>query len=155
MRPFLLALLAGSLVPGGTSAQVYSWKDASGKVHYGDRPPTTQPGEARKLPPPPPINAEAERKAFLERQMAERVRHQKAQEQAAEQGKKRIEEAGRQENCQRAKAGLSAMESGQTRFVVGPDGERKALEGELLAAELVRARQLVTEWCAPPKPAGQ
>jgi len=37
MRPLLLLLLALLALPA--AAQVYKWKDADGKTHFGDRPP--------------------------------------------------------------------------------------------------------------------
>jgi hypothetical protein len=81
MHTRLLVMLTLGLVPITGLAQMYSWKDASGKIHYGDRPPAGKEDVARTLrAPAPPEDAETRRKAFLERQMAERERLQKAQE---------------------------------------------------------------------------
>jgi len=174
---FPVFLLVVPLLPVAAQAQVYSWRDASGKIHYGDRPPATQQGDARKLAPPPPrgspprwpawqgdarklappppVNAEAERKAFLEKEMEEREKRQKSAAAAAKEEQNRAEEAKRKENCQRARANLTAIESGQIHFVIGTDGERKALDGPLRDAEIAKARQLAEEWCAPVRPAGR
>ena len=47
-----IALLAAALFTGSARAQVYSWVDKDGTVHFGEEPPTT--GErARKLRLPP------------------------------------------------------------------------------------------------------
>ncbi|MDO9242880.1 MAG: DUF4124 domain-containing protein, partial [Rhodocyclaceae bacterium] len=62
--PIALALLA--VLPTVALAQVYSWKDASGKIHYGDRPPAERQVDSRKLAAPPAVDAEATRKANAE-----------------------------------------------------------------------------------------
>jgi hypothetical protein len=81
IRLFILLFLG--LVPLAGLAQMYSWKDASGKIHYGDRPPAGNKEAIRALTAPlPPEDAESRRKSFLEKQMAERERQQKAQEES-------------------------------------------------------------------------
>ncbi len=150
MRLPTLALLLACLLPAVSQAQVYSWKDASGKIHYGDRPPAAKPGETRKLAAPPHVDADAERKAFLERQAEEREKRQKAGEETKQKQEASEDEQKRVENCQRAKSNLTSLESGQIRFAIGPDGERKALDGDFREAELARARKAVSDWCAPP-----
>lgn len=86
MRVRLFVLLTLGLVPLAALAQLYSWKDASGKTHYGDQPPAGKKEAARALRvSPPPEDAANQRKAFLERQMAERERQQKANEEASKQ----------------------------------------------------------------------
>lgn len=153
MRLRTLALLIASLLPAAAMAEVYSWKDASGKTHYGDRPPAAKQGDTRKLAAPPAVDAEAERKAFNERQMAEKEKRQKAQEEGKKSQETQAEARKREEGCRQAKSNLSAIESGQIRYTVGADGERKALDGTVRDAEIARARKAVGEWCAPPKPA--
>jgi len=150
-----VVLLAALWLPAAAQAQVYSWRDASGKIHYSDRPPAARQGEHRKLPSPPQVNAEAKRSAFLEKQQKEQEKRKEQGEAAAKQKEQRAEEAKRQENCRGARSNLSALESGLIRFVIGADGERQALEGTLREREIARARQLVAEWCDPPAPRGR
>lgn len=150
MRTSSAILLILGLIPLAAQSQVYSWKDASGKTHYGDRPPAAKQGEARRLSGPPPVDAEAERKAFLERQMAEREKQQKSQEEAKKSAEEQAQAKEREVNCRQAKGNLAAIESGQIRFTVNASGERVALEGAARDAELARARQAVEGWCKPP-----
>jgi hypothetical protein len=153
--PCSAALLILSLTSTLSLAEVFSWKDASGKVHYGDRPPATNQADSRKLAPPPTADTEA-RKAFVERRMAEREKQQKAQEEAKKSGEDQAQIRQREENCKQAKATLTAIESGQVRFSLDAKGERTALDGAARDAEIARAKQAADSWCKPlPKPAAK
>lgn len=148
----LLSPLLIALVPAAVAAQVYSWKDASGKIHYGDRPPAERNVESRKLPAAPSAtgDAEAARKASAERQFDEREKQGKAQESAKKPPEDPAQAKQREENCRRAKANLAALESGQARFTTDDKGERVALDGAVRDAEITRARKNVDDWCKPP-----
>jgi type IV secretory pathway VirB10-like protein len=148
----LLALTACLALPAAVSAAVYSWKDASGKVHYGSQPPAGQ-GEARKLaaPPPPTADQEAAQKAAAERQMIEREKQQKTQEEAQKSQEDQAMAKERAENCRQAKAALAALESGQARYTLNDKGERVALDGAVRDAELAKARKNADSWCKPLK----
>lgn len=148
----VFAFLAYSLV---AQAQVYSWKDEHGRIHYGDRPPPAQQRDARRLTGSPPVDAHAERKAFLEREMAEAEKRKAGQEQARQKQESQGEEQKRMENCRRAQANLEGIESGQIRFVMGEDGQMRGLDGKVRDAEIAKARQIVNDWCTPPKAAGK
>lgn len=150
MRLRSVTLLILSLLPLVASAEVFSWKDASGKVHYGDKPPAGSQAEARKLAAPPPFDAEATRKAFNEKQVAEREKQQKSQEEAKKAQDQQAQNQLREENCRQARSTLSAIESGQIRFTVNSSGERVALDGAMREAELARGRKSVADWCSPP-----
>lgn len=150
-----VALMIASLLPFAAMAEVYSWKDASGKTHYGDRPPAARQADSRKLAAPPPADAEAH-KAFTEKQMAEREKQQKAQDEAKKSGEDQSQAKQREENCLQARNNLSAIESGQIRFSIDAKGERTALDGAARDAEIARARQAADSWCKPlPKPAAK
>jgi hypothetical protein len=148
----LLALFACAAWPAIASAQVYSWKDADGKVHYGSQPPAGQAG-TRKLaaPPPPTADQDVALKARAERQMAEREKQQKSQEDAKKGQEDQAQARQREENCRQARAQLAAVETGEVRFSLNERGERVALEGAARNAELAKARQSVDSWCKPAK----
>ncbi|MDO8958964.1 MAG: DUF4124 domain-containing protein [Rhodocyclaceae bacterium] len=145
--PIALALLAA--LPAVALAQVYSWKDASGKIHYGDRPPAERQVDSRKLAAPPAVDAEATRKANAEKQLTEREKQEKSKESAAKSAEEQTAAKQREENCRQAKTTLAALESGQIRFVMDAKGERVALDGAVREAELGRARNSVDSWCKP------
>ncbi|MFN3884929.1 MAG: DUF4124 domain-containing protein [Rhodocyclaceae bacterium] len=150
MRPFPVSPSLLMLLPIAAAAQVYSWKDASGKVHYGDRPPAQRQAQVRQLPGAPAATSdiEAARKAAAERRFAQR------EKQIESEGRQMPEDPAqakiRAENCQRAKNTLAALESGEIRFGLNEKGERIALDGAVREAELSRARKSVADWCSPP-----
>ena len=156
MRKSLILSLSSLILlafPMTSPAQMYSWKDASGKVHYGDRPPAEKQTQARKVQGAPSETGDvaAARKASAERQFDEREKQGKAQESAKKPAEDPAQAKIREDNCKRAKANLAALESGQARFSINDKGERVALDGAVREAELARARKSVDDWCkAPP-----
>jgi hypothetical protein len=152
-----LAILATLLVvPVVATAQVYTWKDASGKVHYADQPPADRKVDARTLRPslsdsddvPVAAKAAAEKKDAAAKQAKE------SGEKAAQAEQERADDAIRQENCNRARQNLAGIESGQIRYRVTGGGEREALDGDARDSELAGARRAVEINCAP-KPAAK
>lgn len=148
----LIGLFALALLPEAGQGQVYSWKDANGKVHYGDRPPAERQTGSRKLPGAPVAteDVEAARKASAERQFNEREKQGKAEEGAGKPPETPAQAREREANCRQAKASLAALESGQMRFSLNEKGERVALDGSVREAELAKARKSVDSWCKPP-----
>lgn len=130
------------------AAALYSWKDADGKIQYSDQPP---PGktQARKLaaPPAPASDADATRKSFAEKEMESRKKLKESQEAATKAEKEKADGEDRRVNCDKAKANLQGIESGQVRFTSNVQGERVALEGAVREAELANARKAVDSWC--------
>lgn len=142
-----VATLSG--LPAFGQAPIYSWKDASGKVHYGDRPP---PGvDARRVSAGPrePDDAEAARRGLAERKFAEREKQAKTAETAKQSAVMAEQEKIRAENCQRARNTLAGLESGEIRFILNDKGERVALDGEQRTQEIARTRKAVDSWCQP------
>lgn len=147
----LAALVTLLVVPLFATAQVYSWRDANGKIHYSDQPPSERGVSSRRIGAPTdesddvPIAAKnaAERKETAAKQAKE------AGEKAAQAERDRAEDAQRQENCQRARQNLAGIESGIIRYRMTESGEREALDGSARDAELASARNAVDVNCAP------
>ena len=143
----LLTLLLIAALPTGGYAQVYSWKDADGKIHYGDRPPAERKADTRKLAAPPAVDVEAVRQANAEKQLIEREKQEKNKESAAKAAEEQTAARQREENCRQARGNLAALESGQIRFTIDSKGERVGLDGAVREAELDKARKSVESWC--------
>ncbi|MDP2809652.1 MAG: DUF4124 domain-containing protein [Rhodocyclaceae bacterium] len=138
------------LLPLTAAAQVYTWKDADGRIHYADRPPLEHGLDARKMGPsvsPPAEATTAARKSRAESEAEAGKRRQQAKEAAGKSDKEKSELEERQKNCERAKGVLQGIESGQTRFRINDKGEREALDGEAREAELADARKSAAGWC--------
>jgi len=162
----ILVLVLTLALAASASAQLYRWVDKDGKVRYGDTPP---PGvKTRMLGSPPsatppaagddatkddaakdaaakdshqgPLTPAEQEQAFRKRQMEAR----KAQE---KEDLARKDSEAKQANCARARESLATYESGQRVARTNKQGERYYLDDETRAAEAVKARQAVSEWC--------
>jgi type IV secretory pathway VirB10-like protein len=145
----LITFVLIALLPASGLAQVYSWKDSSGKTHYGDRPPAERQADSRKLAAPPAVDVEAIRSANAQKQLDEREKQQKTKESASKAEEDQAATRQREENCRQAKSSLAALESGLIRFSMNTKGERIAIDGETREAELGKARKSVESWCKP------
>ncbi len=142
------------VLPLVATAQVYTWKDASGKMHYSDQPPPDRNVGSRRVGPSNSASddvATATKAAADKRQEAAKTGSE-AKEKAAQAEKERANDALRQENCERARQNLSGIESGQIRFRMTASGEREALDGDARESEVASARRAVDVNCSP-KPA--
>jgi hypothetical protein len=137
------------LLPMMAAAQVYSWKDASGRIHYSDQPPAEGKFRSRALGSSntasddmvPATKSAAERRLDASKQASE------AKDKAAQAEKERAEDALRQQACERARINLQGIESGQIRFRMAPGGEREALDGAVRDAEIAEAQRAVATAC--------
>lgn len=147
---YMAVMLTLGIAPLAVHAGVYSWKDADGKTHYGDRPPAARQADSRQLQAAPPAD-EAARKALTEQLMADREKQLKAGESDKKTEESQAAEQQRKVSCQQARTNLGAIESGKVRYTVGANGEPLALDGAARDAEIAKARRSVSEWCSPPK----
>ncbi|ENO87652.1 DUF4124 domain-containing protein [Thauera linaloolentis] len=159
IRPavLLLALMASFPV----AAQIYSWKDKDGRIHYSDVPPPT--GEVKTLrgaqppaPPAPPAQAgdEAaggdagqEGEQPVDAETAFRQRRAAEAEAAAKAAQGQADEAERQRFCSDARSQLAALESGQRIARMNAAGERELLNDDARAAESNRLQRQIDANC--------
>lgn len=114
-RLLLLFLVA---LPVAASAQVYRWKDASGRVHYSQVPP---PGaDARQLAPPPPVSAAPNQDALNKSLQDAAKAEPKAREAAA---KAAEEQASRQRECQSLREQIAFMDQSTARRMTTTDAQ--------------------------------
>ncbi len=163
MRPAVLVLALFLALPA--MAQIYSWKDRDGRVHYTDTPPPTgeftviqRPRGLQPSPPPaedsgdaaaaaegepdpnrPRTLSERERE-FRERRAAQAEAQAKTQEDAAR-------EAERQRFCEQARNQLAALESGQRISRFNAQGEREFLDDDARSAEAARLQGQIAQHC--------
>jgi hypothetical protein len=163
----LLVVLAAGAVALPADAQ-WKWRDKSGHVQYSDLPPPAgtpdqdimarpSPGMHRAAPAvtsPPPVAATAAASAALApRNTADaelEAKRKKAEADAAAKTKADQEKnaALRADNCTRAKAQMTTLESGIRLAQTNPKtGEREFLDDKQRADESRRTREVVAENC--------
>jgi hypothetical protein len=149
MRKALMVVALG-IVSAGALAQVYSWKDANGQVHYSDQPPPgKQQQSARKIETKvaTPEETEATRKAQAERELDGRQKQKQAQDASAKQTKAQQDAEDRKKGCTKAKAYVKALEGGQINSTINDQGKTVPMDKSGLAAELADARKSADAWC--------
>lgn len=147
MRAKILLILA--CVWTTASAQVYTWRDASGNVHFSDTPP---PGvDAKKMRAGTQTGTTpasgAPGRSVAEQDMEFRKRQAEADKARAkvEQEKSTAEDSKR--NCADAKRQLNALESGQRMSRINEAGEPIPLDDEMRTQEIDKAKKSVQSWC--------
>ncbi len=155
MRPALLLLALLVTLPA--AAQVYSWRDKDGNIHYSDVPPPsgatkTLPGSAR--PPTsttetgtPPATAPKGPKSAADMELEFRQRRATEAEAQAKAEKEKSEAAALEKNCNHARAQLAALESGQRIARMNDKGEREYLDNNTRESEGRELRQQIEKMC--------
>jgi hypothetical protein len=147
MNRLALAAIAFSL-SASAFGQAYKWRDADGRVRYGDVPP---PGvNATALRPPPPGAAPPASKGPStagEKEAEFRKRQLEAQKAREKQDLAAKDSAEKRENCARAQEYVRTIESGQRISRTDAKGERYYIDDAQRAQELANARQAAESWC--------
>ncbi|MFA7293262.1 MAG: DUF4124 domain-containing protein [Rhodocyclaceae bacterium] len=147
----LLALLTASF---SAQAQIYQYKDASGKTVISDRPPPggtskvrTVAGEASTESPSTAASAASAPKTTADRELEFKKRAQAQKEANDKAQKEAADKAARKEDCERARRQLEMLESGERMTTRDEKGERVFIEDSTRAAEIDRTRKFVAETC--------
>ena len=154
MRPLFFVLLC--LFAASAFAQQYKWRDADGKLRYGDVPPPGVKAERLKAPSsgyaPAPAPSAAAKKDAAGKTLTPEQAFQKRQEDAAKDRdtQAKADQAAQQkrEHCERAQAALRTLESGQRVSRTNAQGERYFLDEAAVAQETEKARQAVQQSCS-------
>jgi hypothetical protein len=127
------------------SAQIYQWKDQSGKTVISDKPPASG-GPAQKLDTSGPAEG-AKQPTLAEREMEFRKRRKEAQENAEKTQKEEAATAEKNQNCQVARRQLQALERGERIALRDEKGERYFMSDAQRAQETERTRHFVESEC--------
>ena len=153
----LLTLLL-AVASSGAQAQ-YLWRDKAGQMHASDLPPPADVADKDVLrrPSASAVRSAAPLAAALPASAASRVgvdpeidaRRAKAEQ--ADKARAKVEEerlaSQRAENCQRARAQMASLDSGQRLARVNAQGERVVLDDKARADEADAARRVITSDC--------
>lgn len=118
------------LLPLQVSAEVYQWKDAQGRVHFGDRPPEEVGAKPMQIKPPAHLNPEGEDtearqrelNSFFKRRQDERLADEKAKAEADKRQQARVE------GCHKMLAQLRHNERVSKFYELNEQGERVFLD---------------------------
>lgn len=154
----LALAIAVLLLPPAAVAEIYQWKDATGKIHYSDQPPPGAAREERTLTPriapaaatanapattPPPHSYQEQEAAFRQRQVEQ-------EEAAATQDNDQSMASERARNCELAQGNLKNLQVGGRQVRYDPKtGERVYLSEEEIAQSIRDAQRSVDDWCKP------
>ncbi len=164
-KAFFLALIC--LLAAGAAQAQWKWRDARGNVQYSDLPPPAGTPDKDILQRPtaaarnivivpagapaasaasaPGPAASAPSKAELD--AAARQKQEQASQAAKQKEEERRAAELKRDNCARAQASLRNLQSGQRLTRTNENGERVFMDQAQIAAEVARARDLITSEC--------
>jgi type IV secretory pathway VirB10-like protein len=170
----LLVAIASLSLAGSVGAEVYTWKDASGQVHYSDQPPpnveakTTKPPAVAKYAPVIPdattsqsaARAQSEPKADTKppatqsgpktwQEKDQEAKQRRAAEQEAE-AKRKQEESRAEEKkryCEGLRSNLAMLERGGRVTTSNAQGERVFLDDTQIKQDAERTRGQLARDC--------
>ena len=132
---------------------IYSWKDASGRIHYSDTPPSD--GKVRTVRQPalapgqtaPADGARPAQESYVDKELAFRKRLAEKAETEEKARKDKADSEQRQRECSASKQYLAGLESGQRIVRFNEAGERIFMDDDERAAEIERTRKAVERIC--------
>ncbi|MDX5364779.1 MAG: DUF4124 domain-containing protein [Pseudazoarcus pumilus] len=149
MRKLCFALVFGTLLATSAQAQVFQWRDDSGRLVYGDQPP---PGvEATVVRTHPAAGSKAPVREEAAAPAAESATSQDApsrSEREAIAKRTREQDEARERACQETRNYLAALESGQRVARFNEKGEREFLDDNARMQTIERTRATLRENCS-------
>lgn len=135
---FAVVVLLASAV---ADAQIYQWKDATGKTVISDKPPTGNVREQRKIEAQAPVANAAPQKSLADREMEYRKRQQETQEKAEKTKKAESAAADKKDTCERMRRYLETLESGERIAQRDSAGERSIMDDAQRERETTNTRR--------------
>lgn len=157
-RGLMLLGLLLAIASGGVQAQ-YLWRDKAGQMHASDLPPPADVPDKDVLRRPSasaarsaaPLAAAPPASAGSRAGIDPEIDARRAKAEQADKARAKAEEdrlAGqRAENCQRARAQMASLDSGQRLARVNAQGERVVLDDRARADEADTARRVMASDC--------
>ncbi|MBS0354707.1 MAG: DUF4124 domain-containing protein [Proteobacteria bacterium] len=151
-RKFLFVLLACA-APAVLAQAIYSWKDASGQVHYSDSPPPDAQVRTVKQAPLAPRPAASEASAgvppqsIAEKELAFKKRRAAAEEAEEKARNQKQADEQLQQDCTRFRQQLAGLEAGQPVMRPNDAGEQVYIGDDERASDIARIRQYLERSC--------
>lgn len=166
MKKSLIVVLAVAATVASISAQaqVYQWKDASGKTVVSDTPPPATVRDARALggaqrtvvtgsaekEPATDGTASSQNSApqtMAEKELEFRKRQQEAREKAEQAEKEAAAQREKRDNCERARNNYRLLQSDTPVSRAGKDGQPQMMSAAQRQQEMERTRRIMQESC--------
>ncbi len=147
----IAGLLIAATALAAQAADIYTWKDAAGRVHFSDQPPTDK-LDVRKVrgkdsaatsAAPAEQAKPAEKRSQADKDLEQRKRRAESQEAADKADKDKAAAERKAADCQSARNQLKALESGQRVSRFNDKGESVPMDDAERQAEIERSRQFV------------
>ena len=132
MKHFVLTI-AVLLATSAANAEIYQWKDASGKTIISDKPPTGTTQPQKTFASDAPASNGSAQKTAADKDLEFRKRQKESQESS--------------ENCDNARRYLKTLESGERISQTDDKGERYYMEDSQRAQEISKSRQNIQANC--------
>ncbi len=145
MKRFALLATAGFFAISA-HAQIYQWKDASGKTVISDKPPIGAVQQQKTSGASSPSTSPAQ-KTLAERELEFRQRQKESQDIAEKTRKENSSAAEKQENCNNARRQLQLLESGERVALRDEKGERYFMDDAQREQEIAKARKVLDTSC--------
>jgi len=147
MKRHALAI-AAFLVATATNAQIYQWKDESGKTVISDKPPAGTTTAVKKVDSASSSSNSSAQKSVADRDMELRKRQKETQESSEKAAKEQAAAAEKAKNCESARRYLQTLESGERIALRDDKGARYFMEDAQREQETASTRQLIQSNCS-------
>ncbi len=140
-------LAAVATIAFSAHAQIYQWKDESGKTVISDKPPVGVVQPQKKYGAGGSSTSAPAQKSLAEREMDFRKRQKDSQDLAEKTRKEETATADKQENCNNARRQLRLLESGERIALRDEKGERYFMDDAQRDQEIAKARTFLESNC--------
>jgi hypothetical protein len=138
----IVLLVASSYLSFNSSAEIYTWTDKDGKVHFSDKPindekvTTIKPRENNNISKTVSSNSQWQQDYNKTKQAKAKERQKNAQQKQKNKG-----------YCNQLKSELALYEQGGRLYLMSADGERSYQSEEQLAAQKKQFAKLIKQNC--------
>ena len=146
MKHFVL-ITAVCLATTAAYAEIYQWKDASGKTVISDKPPMGATQQQKTFASESPASSVSAPKTTADKDMEFRKRQKEAQDNAEKASKEQAAATANKENCDNARRYLRSLESGERISQTDDKGERYYLDDTQREQEAAKVRHVLETQC--------
>lgn len=138
----LILLFASSTLSANLAAQIYTWTDENGKVHFSDKPIVNETVTTVQ----PKINNNVADTVTTDNQWQQN--YNKNKQAKAEKAKESAEKTRKNKSyCNQLKSKLATLKQGGRLYAMSPEGERNFYSDTQLKAEIKKLAKLFKKSC--------